>query len=241
MLRWLNDQKFSIDDINFTIDINPGPNRRISKDNDFTIVKTKSYISFYELMEKKFEYILELGLFQGGSLVFLDKLFKPNKLVGIDISSKKIDPLEKYINNGAGHIKTYYNSSQDDEKLLNDIVRKHFNGKLDLVVDDASHQYDLTKKSFSTLFPMLNAGGTYIIEDWAWSHRDNAQRAEHPWYKKPALTNLLFEIVVELGSNSEIDDIYINNNLIRIKKAINGTFRPVLENNKLRGRNSTLI
>ena len=52
-------------------------------------------------------------------------------------------------------------------KLLS-IVHKDFNGQLDLVIDDASHLYTETKKSFEILFPLLKAGGLYVIEDWSW-------------------------------------------------------------------------
>jgi hypothetical protein len=40
---------------------------------------------------------------------------------------------------------------------------------MNLVVDDASHTYEDTKASFETLFPLLQPGGIYAIEDWSWA------------------------------------------------------------------------
>lgn len=242
MLNWKNDIEFEIDGINFTIDITPGPKRRESETENFTLVKTKSFINQYlSMTSENFGHILELGIFQGGSLVFFDKIFKPNRMVGLDIMPNKIPALENYIKSNATHIKTYYKSSQGDERLLQKIVKDDLEGQLDLVVDDASHLYELTKESFSVLFPLLRAGGTYLIEDWAWSHRENAQTSKHPWHKKPALTNLLFEIINEFGGGKEIEHIYINNDLIRIRKAASASSGSVFQNPALRGRAMPLI
>ncbi len=51
---------------------------------------------------------------------------------------------------------------------LHNIVHEDLEGHLDLVIDDASHMYEQTKRSFEILFPLLRPGGLYIIEDWSW-------------------------------------------------------------------------
>ena len=130
----------------------------------------------------------------------------------------------------------FYNSSQDDETLLNNIFDDELDRRLDLVVDDASHLYEQTRKSFEILFPLLQPGGTYVIEDWAWSHRVNAQNRRHPWWKKSALTNLIFEMVVELAGGDQIESIYINNNHVRIKKSLSSGASAVLSELALRGK-----
>jgi len=242
MLNWKNDSEFEIDGVQFTIDITPGSKRRESLDKDFTLVKTKSYIADYvALQSEKFDHILELGIFQGGSIVFFDKLLAPKKMVGLDISRDSIKALDHYIESDAPHIKTYYKSSQDDYSLLKSIVDDDLNGQLDLVVDDASHLYEFTKKSFEHLFPMLKPGGLYLIEDWAWGHRPNGQTKNHPWFKRSAMTNLIFELIVELGSNNDIEDIRINNNMVKIRKSVNSKSTTVLDNLALRGRKLNCI
>jgi cephalosporin hydroxylase len=242
MLNWTADKTFVLDDITFTLDITPGYNRRASEKSNFTLVKTRSYLKDYlALGDDKFDNILELGIFQGGSIVFFDKLFRPKKLIGIELAPTAVEALDDYIRSSAPHIKVFYNSSQDDERLLNAIVHEELNGQLDLVVDDASHLYTQTRKSMEVLFPLLRPGGTYIIEDWAWSHRPNAQTKDHPWRKQPAMTNLIFEIITELGGSNEIESVYVNSNHVRIEKSLQSKSVPVLDSLALRGSEIKLI
>ena len=113
---------------------------------------------------------------------------------------------------------------------------------LDLVIDDASHLYELTRTSFVTLFPLLQPGGMYIIEDWAWSHRQNAQVGSHPRQDQPALTNLIYQLISELGGSNNIEDILINNNMVKIrKKKSAGLGSEVLQHSYLRGKKIPLI
>ena len=46
-----------------------------------TVLKNELYLQSYELLASSFSprSILKLGIFQGGSYVFLDKLFKPRR------------------------------------------------------------------------------------------------------------------------------------------------------------------
>ncbi|MFZ3071171.1 MAG: class I SAM-dependent methyltransferase [Anaerolineaceae bacterium] len=101
-------------------------------------------------------------------------------------------------------IQTYWRVDQGDAQQLKQIVRTEFGDSLDLVVDDASHQYELTKSSFSTLFPMLRPGGLYIIEDWAWAHWPGWQASDHPWAHNVELTRLIFDIVEAIGTSPEM-------------------------------------
>ena len=78
-----------------------------------------------------------------------------------------------------------------------------------MVVDDASHLYEPTKKSFETLFPLLRPGGLYIIEDWAWAHWQEFQTPEHPWARETELTKLIFELVEATGSSTLIGSLTI--------------------------------
>lgn len=242
MLNWKNETEFEVGNILFTIDTTPGSTRRQSSENNFTLVKTKSYIQNYlDLVHIEPENVIELGLFQGGSLVFFDKIFKPKRLVGVELSKDHIPALDGYIRNHAQHIKAYYGTSQDDGLLLRKIVGDDLGGKLDLVVDDASHLYEFTKASFCTLFPLLEPGGVYVIEDWAWAHRPNGQTRQHPWFKFDAMTNLVFEMIVELAGHKEISDLSINNNMVVIKKSEKARSAAVLQSPQLRGRCMPLI
>ena len=116
--------------------------------------------------------ILELGMLDGGSLVFWFEYFHPEKIVGIDKTQKTDSKyFQRYAARGdrVSRIKTYWGTDQADRRRLIEIANNEFDGPLDLVFDDASHMYELTKISFETLFPLLRPGGLYIIEDWSWA------------------------------------------------------------------------
>lgn len=60
----------------------PPKERRSSCSETLTIVKMEPYLRGYEDLASSFSprSILKLGIFQGGSYVFLDKLFKPRRM-----------------------------------------------------------------------------------------------------------------------------------------------------------------
>jgi hypothetical protein len=80
------------------------------------------------------------------------------------------------------------------------IYRAEFGGEpLDLVVDDASHQYRESRETFRYFIPLLRPGGPYVIEDWGWAHwpGENWQKNSGGDYfrDKPPLSNLLIELM----------------------------------------------
>ena len=115
--------------------------------------------------------IMEIGTFDGGSVAFWNEFFGPDKLVAIDLASRADSGyFRKYVAKRGleTKIKTYWSTDQTDVGRLRSIVESEFDGPLDLVIDDASHLYGPTKKTFETLFPRLRPGGLYVIEDWSW-------------------------------------------------------------------------
>jgi SAM-dependent methyltransferase len=151
--------------------------------------------------------VFELGLWDGGSIAFWFELFGPRKHVGIDFSRRGDSAyFRRYIEARQlqQRIATHWSVDQADAAKLRAIVRREFTGPLDLVIDDASHQYGPTKASFETLFPLLRPGGVYIIEDWAWAHWQEFQAPNHPWATDTALTQLIFELVAATGSSTAL-------------------------------------
>jgi len=84
--------------------------------------------------------------------VLLDKLFKPRRMSGVDISVHPVAPLLRYVANAKDRF-VHFATSQCDREILKEIVRKELADELDLMVDDASHAYEQTKASFEVLFP----------------------------------------------------------------------------------------
>jgi cephalosporin hydroxylase len=174
-------------------------------------------LEFYEsLRALRPKNILELGMFEGGSMVYYDKLYAPERLVGIDIRATPIAALERY-REGRDHIKTFYKLSQDSPRAR-DIAQANFPSGIDLVVDDASHLYAQTQASFEMLFPLIKPGGLYVVEDWAWSHRPQYQAPDATWNAQPALTNLIFNLVILTAVSRVISSLTIFENLVCITK-----------------------
>jgi predicted O-methyltransferase YrrM len=212
---------FSLEGSNFVIDMS-ARDRRPSDFNAFTIVKGEPYLKFYEELASWFSprSILELGIFQGGGYVFLDKLFAPERMSAVDISPDPVPPLLHYIAEAKFRY-VHFSTSQSYSEALQGIVRDELDNQLELVIDDASHTYELTKASFELLFPLLQPGGIYVIEDWAWAHQPAYQHAGAPFADRSALSNLLFEQIMLMGSTSLIAEIRVFKPLYMIRKAAN--------------------
>lgn len=192
---------------------------RPSTSEVFAIAKTEPYLPVYEELASNFSprSILELGVFQGGSYVLLDKLFKPGRISALDISPEPVEALCRYVVNKRDRF-VHFSTSQSDRKILEGIVRDELANELDLVVDDASHSYEQSKASFEILFPLLQPGGIYLIEDWSWAHASEHQSPDTPWFKRHALSNLLFEQLMLMGSTSLISEIRVWYFLYLIRK-----------------------
>jgi hypothetical protein len=179
-------------------------------------------------------------MFEGGSLVYFDKLFSPEKLVGVDIRREPIPSLEDY-RAARPHIKTYYGRAQE-RPGTRAAAQANFPNGIDLIVDDASHAYENTAATFVQLFPLLKTGGFYVIEDWGWAHRAGYQVSGSTWHDKPALTNLIFALTVMVASLGVIKEITINRHLACIQKGPGALPATKLELRPyLRGREMPLI
>jgi predicted O-methyltransferase YrrM len=219
------DGRFSFGGEDFVITV-PMKERRLSTSEAFTIAKNEPYLRVYEDLAGAFSprSILELGIFQGGSYVLLDKLFKPRRMSAVDTSRAPVQTLCDYVANKEGRF-LHFSTSQSDGEVLEQIVRNELVNELDLVVDDASHTYEETKASFEVLFPLLQPGGIYLIEDWSWAHHPKYQSPDAPWFERPALSNLLFEQIMLLGSTRLISEIRVWHFLYLIRKRSNALSR----------------
>lgn len=100
--------------------------------------------------------ILEIGVHKGGSLQLWRKYFGENAVIfGIDI-----DPECSKFNGQSAQVRI---GSQADKYFLEAVIKEM--GGVDIVLDDGSHQMEHIKTSLECLFPLLNDGGIYMIED----------------------------------------------------------------------------
>ncbi len=83
-------------------------------------------------------------------------------------------------------------------------VQENFGDQpLDLVIDDCSHMYEMTKSSLNTLLPRLREGGLYVIEDWGWAHWPDEywQGSAHQMVdEQTSLSKLILELVMVVAS-----------------------------------------
>jgi hypothetical protein len=207
-LEW-HDDRVLLDGLLFRIERGGGDATRDDREG-FSFYKTrwllKEYERFFRAYPLEAANVLELGIWDGGSLALWFECLKPKKLVGVDLKARVDSPyFRRYIEDRSleERIKTYWRTNQADSETLLSIVDREFDGPLDVVFDDASHLYAPTKTSFETLFPRLRPGGMYIIEDWAWKHwRDFTP---HPsWVDDRTPTPLVVELTELLGTTQGV-------------------------------------
>lgn len=99
--------------------------------------------------------LLEVGVFNGGSLKTWSEYFYNAQIVGIDIepNCKKSE---------GGNIRVEI-GSQNDSNFIDFLFGKYQN--FDLVIDDGSHLNSDVIFTFEKIFPRMNPGGVYVIED----------------------------------------------------------------------------
>lgn len=121
------------------------------------------WLHYFDSYERHFEsyrntspVVLELGVFQGGSLYMWRDYFGPGtKVVGVDcVPGCKLHE---------GKDVEVYIGSQDDPNLFNTIFEKY--PMFDIVIDDASHNMQATIDSFNILYDKVSPNGVYLVED----------------------------------------------------------------------------
>jgi hypothetical protein len=180
-------------------------------------------------------------------MLFAD-LWTSATIVGIDLRPRNDHVIDHLAKLGLSQrIRLHHEVSQSDRERVTNIIESSFVGEIDIIIDDASHQYHFTKATFEITFPYLANGGLYIIEDWAWAHWKNWQ-GENLFSRSPAMSNLVFQLVMASASSSNIiANVSIDSNICVIEKSKNC---PPLNKNKtfklddiyfLRGKKLDLI
>jgi cephalosporin hydroxylase len=171
------------------------------------LLKAKDWIEIYcDLVEReRVRKVLELGVWQGGMSLFLPSFEPELRYMGVDFSPE-IAPLRAIIAGLpkiAERVRIDFRTSQSDPSLPEKVDAYFGSPTLDLVIDDASHMYDQSRRSFELFFPMLRPGAPYIVEDWGWAHWRN-YKADESFAYQPSLSNLLFEICILAASAPDI-------------------------------------
>ncbi len=130
----------------------------------------KVYAQLFSGCRDKPMRVLEIGIFQGGSMWYWAELFPhPESLiVGIDLQIPQV----AFPRNVKVHV-----CDQNDPAALQEIASLY--GPFDLIVDDGCHFATETRLCFTMLYPAVKVGGCYVIEDWAvgyWRDREPRYR-----------------------------------------------------------------
>jgi hypothetical protein len=222
---WQSETTFVVDGLEFHGDLQSFSERTTAE--RVVILKDsrllRQYLDF--LAPHRIDNLLELGIWQGGSPLFYGLATDAKRVVALDILNKdpapdsaNLDPMQllAYRNPAIGEIirrhgiadkvKLHFGTSQADRAAVRAIIDSEFAGEpIDLVIDDASHHYALSRKSFEIIFPRLREGGLYIIEDWQWAHMNDARyQSGEVFGDQPALSNFIFELLIAYGSHPDL-------------------------------------
>jgi len=117
--------------------------------------------------------LLEIGISTGDSLLMWKEYFPNANIIGIDI--KMPNNLKNMLTRK--NIK-WYHGDGSNKTLLNNVIKEYKN--FSIIIDDGSHFSDEQIRSFEILFPYLNNGGIYVIEDTYTSYWSTHVRGKEP-------------------------------------------------------------
>ena len=123
--------------------------------------KWSGYFDVYEKHLSKFigksPRILEIGVLGGGSIEMWQKYFgEDTAVIGIDINPECLN--YKY----DGDVQIIM-GNQGDENFWKQFAEE--NGKFDIIIDDGGHTMDQQITTLKCMFPYLNDGGVFAVED----------------------------------------------------------------------------
>jgi len=119
---------------------------------------TRQYDTLLDNFRDKPIKLLEIGVFNGGSIKAFRDVFKQSTcILGLDIDNRC--KMYEDVNNS---IFVEIGDATDPD-FIRQITEKY--GTFDIILDDGSHTNKDVIHSFELLFPLLNDNGLYIVED----------------------------------------------------------------------------
>lgn len=127
--------------------------------------------------------LLEVGVYYGYSLGIWREYFSKATIIGVEINpynsfvyrpqqaDTSYSPLmqaQAWHGNTTIDPVAFYNNYKNCTIIYGDATKKEtFKSitDLDVIIDDGSHQIEDIQKTFNLLYPKLNTGGMYIVED----------------------------------------------------------------------------
>jgi hypothetical protein len=151
--------------------------------------------------------LLEIGV-SADSLTMWRSCFPTAEIVGLDLSPggpTNLDELARVPGI------TFVLGDQTDHELLERL------GSFDVIVDDGGHRPEQQKGSFSTLFPRMNPGGWYFIEDLHTSYWPEYGEGSTIAFVK-ALIDELHAVWAAVSPTWPIQEVRVIDSLVAIRR-----------------------
>lgn len=149
--------------------------------------------------------ILEIGVLRGASLLLWKQAFPKARVYGID---KNTAVWRKFLQGRKG-IKVFV-GMQEDEKFLTEQVIPA--GPYDVIIDDGGHKPSQQLATFEALWPHINSGGIFVIEDL---HSNYWKR----YFKQgPLMMERIKKIIDEVNDGIEVRSVTSYYNITFIEK-----------------------
>jgi hypothetical protein len=137
---------------------------------------------FYPIKNKELN-IIEIGSFYGNASAALFFYFKNSKIYGADINPDMF----RY---KSDRVESFHVDSSSLSSIKNEIINKKI--KFDIIIEDASHMLKDQIISLFYLFPTLNKGGYFIVEELDFPETREDMRINHQF---PDLKTILLSIL----------------------------------------------
>jgi cephalosporin hydroxylase len=144
--------------------------------------------------------LLEIGVYDGGSVRMWAEFFPDARIIGVDIDHRtKAHEADRIVVEIA---------DQSNVEHLHDVCMRH--GPFDVVIDDGSHVWDHQITTLREVFPHVKPRGFFILEDLDTSHGSYRPRFKGRGCESAAayLQRLVDAMVGDevIDLNSELDD-----------------------------------
>ncbi len=131
---------------------------------------SKFYQDIFYPIKNEVLNIIEIGSFYGNASAALFFYFKKSKIYGADINPDMF----RY---KADRLKSLFVNSSSLSSIKNELINKNI--KFDIIIEDASHMLKDQIISLFYLFPILNKGGYFIVEELDFPETREDMRVNH--------------------------------------------------------------
>lgn len=151
-------------------------------------MKCYKWVHYFDIYEKHFKRfkkhknvrLLEVGVYNGGSLEMWDKYFPKSEIVGIDINPECLGLQKNFEDN----VKIVI-GDQANPNFWNEFKSNH--KPFDIIIDDGGHRMNQQETTFDCMFDHVTENGIFLVEDTHtsyWNHFGGGLKREGTFIEK---------------------------------------------------------